>query len=172
MYAQRTADGRIGLGGRGKPYHFGSRVNAAGECHPMIVAALLARLERYFPGTGIEAEYSWSGVLRVSRDWCATVTPNRETGVGLSIGYAGHGVGSSNLGARTLVDVVLQRDTKFAHSALVNRRSPSWEPEPIRWTGIQTMYRLFRTADAWEERTNATKTSLIARFAKALTAMD
>jgi glycine/D-amino acid oxidase-like deaminating enzyme len=172
MYAQRTADGRIALGGRGKPYYFGSRVNPTGDCHPMIVEALLARLERYFPGTGIEAEYGWSGVLGVSRDWCAAISHDRDTGLGTSTGYAGHGVGSSNLGARTLVDLVLQRDTEFARSALVNRRSPSWEPEPIRWTGIQSMYRLFRTADAWEERTHARKTSLVARFAKALTGMD
>jgi hypothetical protein len=67
---------------------------------------------------------------------------------------------------------VLDRDTDIAHSALVNRRSPNWEPEPLRWTGIQSMYRLFRTADAWEERTHARKTSLIAGFAKALTGMD
>jgi hypothetical protein len=42
----------------------------------------------------------------------------------------------------------------------------------MRWTGIQSIYRIFRTADAWEERTQARKTSLIARFAKALTGMD
>jgi glycine/D-amino acid oxidase-like deaminating enzyme len=172
MYAQRTADGRIALGGRGKPYHFGSKVSPVGDCHPMIVEALLARLERYFPGTAIEAEHGWSGVLGVSRDWCAAITHDRETGIGTSSGYAGHGVGSSNLGARALVDLVLQRDTEFARSAVVDRRSPSWEPEPIRWTGIQSMYRLFRTADAWEERTHARKTSTIARFAKALTGMD
>jgi glycine/D-amino acid oxidase-like deaminating enzyme len=172
MYAQRTADGRIALGGRGKPYHYGSKVSPAGDCHPMIVAALLARLERYFPGTAIEADYGWSGVLGVSRDWCAAISHDRETGIGTSTGYAGHGVASANLGARALVDLVLERDTEFAHSAVVNRRSKNWEPEPIRWTGIQSMYRLFRTADAWEERTHARKTSLIARFAKALTGMD
>jgi glycine/D-amino acid oxidase-like deaminating enzyme len=172
MYAQRTADGRIALGGRGKPYHYGAKVSPIGDCHPMIVAALLARLEHYFPGTAIEADYGWSGVLGVSRDWCATVSHDPETGVGSSTGYAGHGVGSANLGARILVDLVLKRDTELTRSPLVNRRSPNWEPEPIRWTGIQTMYRLFRTADAWEERTHARKTSLIARFAKALTGMD
>jgi glycine/D-amino acid oxidase-like deaminating enzyme len=172
MYAQRTADGRIAVGGRGKPYHYGSKVNPAGDCHPMIVAALLARLERYFPGTAIEPDFGWSGVLGVSRDWCAAVSHDQETGVGTSTGYAGHGVGSSNLGARTLVDLVLKRNTELTQSPLVNRRSPSWEPEPLRWTGIQSMYRLFRTADAWEERTHARKTSLIARFAKALTGMD
>jgi glycine/D-amino acid oxidase-like deaminating enzyme len=172
MYAQRTADGRIALGGRGKPYHYGAKVSPIGDCHPMIVAALLARLEHYFPGTAIEADYGWSGVLGVSRDWCATVSHDPETGVGSSTGYAGHGVGSANLGARILVDLILKRDTELTRSPLVNRRSPNWEPEPIRWTGIQTMYRLFRTADAWEERTHARKTSLIARFAKALTGMD
>ena len=82
----------------------------------------------------------------------------------------GMGSRSANLGASTLVDLVLKRDTEFTHSPVVNRRSKDWEPEPIRWTGIQSMYRLFRTADAREEPTR--KTSLIARFAKALTGMD
>jgi glycine/D-amino acid oxidase-like deaminating enzyme len=172
MYAQRTADGRIALGGRGKPYRYGSKLSPGGECHPMIVAALLARLERYFPGTAIEADHAWSGVLGVSRDWCATIRYDHETGVGSSTGYAGHGVASANLGARTLVDLVLKRDTEITHSPLVNRWSASWEPEPIRWTGITSMYRLFRTADAWEERTNARTTSLVARFAKSLAGMD
>jgi hypothetical protein len=62
---------------------------------------------------------------------------------------------SANLGARTLVDLVLERDTEFTRSPVVNRRSKNWEPEPSRWTGIQIMYRLFRTADAWEQRTHA-----------------
>jgi glycine/D-amino acid oxidase-like deaminating enzyme len=33
MYAQRTADGRIALGGRGIPYRFGSRTDQAGATH-------------------------------------------------------------------------------------------------------------------------------------------
>jgi len=83
----------------------------------------------------------------------AAIRHDRETGVGTSIGYAGHGVASANLGARTLVDLVLKRDTEFTHWPVVNRRPKDWEPEPIRWTDIQSMYRLFRAADAWEERT-------------------
>jgi len=83
----------------------------------------------------------------------AAIRHDRETGVGTSIGDVGHGVASANLGARTLVDLVLKRDTEFTHSPVVNRRSKDWEPEPIRWTDIQSMYRLFRAADAWEERT-------------------
>jgi hypothetical protein len=142
------------LAAAAKPYRYASKVSPVGDCHPMIAAPLLARLEQYFPGTAIEADYGWSGVLGVSRDWCAAVSHDRETGIGASTGYAGHGVGSSNLGARAL-DLVLQRDTEVSHLPLVNRRSPNWEPEPIRWTGVQSMYRLVRTADAGEERTHA-----------------
>ena len=31
LYAQRTADGRIALGGRGVPYRFGSRIDDRGR---------------------------------------------------------------------------------------------------------------------------------------------
>ena len=79
----------------------------------------------------------------------AAIRHDRETGVGTSTGYAGHGVAFGESWASTLVDLVLKRDTEFTHSPVVNRRSKDWEPEPIRWTDIQSMCRLFRTADAW-----------------------
>lgn len=165
IYAQRTADGRIAVGGRGKPYTYGSRIDERQACHPDTQRALLDRLERYFPDCRFRAEHAWSGVLGVSRDWCASVRHDQDTGVGSSVGYAGHGVASANLAARSLVDLVLKRDSDLVRLPLVDHRPPRWEPEPIRWVGIHSMYRLFRTADAREERRGATSTSLIARVA-------
>ena len=75
-YAQRTADGRIAIGGRGVPYRFGSRHDDAGVTHPETVAQLRAILARHFPAaSAVPVEHAWSGVLGVPRDWCATVAP-------------------------------------------------------------------------------------------------
>jgi glycine/D-amino acid oxidase-like deaminating enzyme len=164
IYAQRTADGRIAVGGRGKPYEYGSAIDERHDCHPDTQRALLDRLEQYFPGVPFEADYAWSGVIGVSRDWCASVRHDPRTGIGAAVGYAGHGVASANLAARTLADLVLARETELVRLPLVDHKPRRWEPEPLRWIGVQSMYRLFRTADAREERRGATSTSLIARL--------
>src|ERR1700744_6241543 len=83
IYAQRTADGRIALGGRGVPYRFGSAVDRDGEIANSAVAQLGRILRRMFPAaTGAGIEHAWSGVLGVPRDWCASVTLDRGTGLG------------------------------------------------------------------------------------------
>lgn len=164
IYAQRTADGRIAVGGRGKPYEYGSVIDERHGCHPDTRRALLDRLNQYFPGVPFEADHAWSGVLGVSRDWCASVRHDSMTGMGAAVGYAGHGVTSANLAARALADLVLARETELVDLPMVGHRPRRWEPEPLRWVGVQSMYRLFRTADAMEERRGATSTSLIARL--------
>ena len=78
IYAQRTADGRIALGGRGIPYRFGSAVDRDGEIAGWTVAQLGRILRRMFPAaTGAGIDHAWSGVLGVPRDWCASVTLDR-----------------------------------------------------------------------------------------------
>ena len=164
IYAQRTADGRIAIGGRGNPYRFASGTGD-GRTPTPTVDLLLRRLHDYFPAVEFRADHAWSGVLGVTRDWCTSVRFDHSTGIGHTLGYAGHGVTTANVASRSLADLMLRRDTVHSTLPWVDHRSPSWEPEPIRWLGIHTMYRLFRVADRWEEARHAPRTSLIARFA-------
>ncbi|MBW8821981.1 MAG: FAD-dependent oxidoreductase, partial [Streptomyces sp.] len=109
MYAQRTADGRIALGGRGVPYRFGSRTDNDGRTQAATVEALREILVGFFPMlAGTRIAHAWSGVLGVPRDWCASVTLDRSTGIGWAGGYVGSGVATANLAARTLRDLVQQ----------------------------------------------------------------
>ena len=165
IYAQRTADGRIAIGGRGNPYRFGSGTGGDGRTSQATVDLLLARLRRYFPGVAVHAAHAWSGVLGVSRDWCASVQFDPATGIGHTNGYAGHGVTTAFVASRSLADLALGRSTPATELPWVGYRSRSWEPEPIRYVGVHAMYRLFRIADAWEERRGSHDTSLVARFA-------
>ncbi|WP_328943400.1 FAD-binding oxidoreductase [Streptomyces sp. NBC_00250] len=174
MYAQRTADGRIALGGRGVPYRFGSRTDNDGRTQPQTIEALRDVLVRFFPQlAGVRVDHAWSGVLGVPRDWCATVTLDRSTGLGWAGGYVGSGVATANLAARTLRDLIQQDSGQSGPTDLtalpwVNHKVRKWEPEPLRWLGVQTMYAAFRGADRREATGHAAKTDRVAVLANRL----
>ncbi|MFE5890748.1 NAD(P)/FAD-dependent oxidoreductase [Streptomyces sp. NPDC056468] len=171
MYAQRTADGRIALGGRGVPYRFGSRTDNDGRTQPETIEALREVLVGFFPAlAGVRIEHAWSGVLGVPRDWCATVTLDRSTGIGWAGGYVGSGVATANLAARTLRDLV-QLDsgqglqTELIDLPWVGHKVRKWEPEPLRWLGVQGLYATYRAADRRERLSGAGESSRLARVA-------
>lgn len=172
IYAQRTADGRIAIGGRGAPYRFASGVGDTGATSPDTVKLLLARLRKFFPGVAFEADHAWSGVLGVTRDWCASVNFDPQTGIGSAAGYAGHGVTATNLAARTSVDLMFGVKSDLTSLPWVGYDSGKWEPEPIRWLGVHTMYRLFGVADRWEEARGSRQTSLLARAGSRLAGLQ
>ena len=111
VYLQRTADGRIAIGGRGIPYRFGSRTDGRGETAPLDgrqpareAAPRCSRRPR-----GAEIDHAWSGVLGVPRDWCVAIDADRASGLARAGGYVGEGVAASNLAGRTLRDLILGR---------------------------------------------------------------
>jgi len=165
MYAQRTADGRIALGGRGVPYRYGSRLDHDGETSPVTVTQLRQVVSDMFPAArDARIDHAWSGVLGVPRDWCATVAFDRASGLGAAGGYAGHGVTATNLAGRTLADLILGRDTSLTRLAWVNWRTRAWEPEPWRWIGVRSLYLAYRAADR-AEASGRSSTSHLARAA-------
>jgi glycine/D-amino acid oxidase-like deaminating enzyme len=168
IYAQRTEDGRIAIGGRGAPYRFASGVGGTGATSPETVKLLLGRLGTFFPGVTFEADHAWSGILGVTRDWCASINFDPQTGIGSASGYAGHGMTATNLAARTSVDLMFDVASDLTTLPWVGHDSGQWEPEPIRWLGVHTMYRLFGVADRWEESRGSHKTSLLARVGSRL----
>lgn len=166
MYAQRTADDRIAIGGRGVPYRYGSRTDNDGTTQERTIASLTALLTSFFPLlTGVEITHAWSGVLGVPRDWCATVTLDRTTGLGWAGGYVGSGVATANLAGRTLRDLVLGESTDLTALPWVNHRVRRWEPEPFRWLGVQALYAAYREADRRETATHTPTTTPLARLA-------
>lgn len=168
VYAQRTADDRIALGGRGVPYRFGSRIDDGGATPADTVTGLRAALGRLFPAAaGAEVERAWSGVLGVPRDWTATVGLDPATGLAWAGGYVGTGVAASNLAGRTLADLILDRSTALTALPWVGHRVRPWEPEPLRWLGVRGLYAAYRAADRAEHDGRPT-TSPLARIADAV----
>jgi len=164
IYAQRTPDRRIALGGRGIPYRFGSELDADGAVASSTVAQLGRILRRMFPAAAQAGiDHAWCGVLGVPRDWCATVTLDPRTGLGWAGGYSGHGVAAANLAGRTLADLVRGVASPLTTLPWVGHRSPRWEPEPARWAGVHGLYALYRTADRLESARRSPRTSALAR---------
>ena len=154
IYGQRTADDRLVFGGRGAPYHLGSRISPAFDREPRVFAALHATLLDLFPVLqGTRFTHAWGGPLGITRDWCASVGLDRGTGLGWAGGYVGDGVSTTNLAGRTLCDLILDRSTELTGLPWVGHRSPSWEPEPLRWLGINAGLRAMTLADAEERLT-------------------
>jgi glycine/D-amino acid oxidase-like deaminating enzyme len=154
IYGQRTADGRFVFGGRGAPYHFGSRIRASYDRVPRVFDGLQETLVDLFPAVRDAAiTHRWGGALGIARDWTASVGVDRATGLGWAGGYVGDGVGTTNLAGRTLADLVLGRETELTRLPWVGHRSRAWEPEPLRWLGINAGLRAMTWADREEART-------------------
>jgi glycine/D-amino acid oxidase-like deaminating enzyme len=169
-YAQRTREGRIAMGGRGVPYRFGSRTDERGRTQPETIEKLKEILYRMLPQTrSLQLDHAWCGVLGVPRDWCTTVGMDPKTGIGWAGGYVGLGVSTSNLSGRTLADLMLARQTDLTALPWVNRKVQRWEPEPFRWLGVHSMYRLYRSADQRETAGGRAQTSRNARLANWIT---
>ena len=87
---------------------------------------------------------------------------DRGTGIGWAGGYVGDGVGTTNLAGRTLADLVTGADSDLVTLPWVDHHSRQWEPEPLRWLGINAGLRAMTLADAEEARTG--RGSTIARL--------
>ena len=109
----------------------------------------------------VRITHAWGGALGIARDWRASVGLDPTTGLGWAGGYVGDGVATTNLAGRTLRDLVLGRDTSLTRLPWVGHRSWRWEPEPLRWLGINTGLRAMTLADHEERLTH--RPSVIAR---------
>ncbi len=167
IYGQRTVDGRLAFGGRGAPYHFGSRIKPEYDRVPAVHTGLWELLLDLFPVlAGRAVTHTWGGPLGVPRDWYPSVGIDPATGLAWAGGYVGNGVGTANLAGRTLADLVRGAQTHRTALPWVNRRSPRWEPEPLRWLGVNAGLRTMSTADGAEQRSGkpAKRAELMAPF--------
>lgn len=151
-YGQRSADDRLVFGARGG-YRFGGRLRQDfnlsaderelrkrlfGDLFPVLRNARLT--------------HAWGGNLGVARRFHPHMLVDRRQQVALSGGYGGEGVGASNLGGRTLAELILGRDSLLTRQPWVLKERavtslPRWEPEPLRWLGYNAIIRSFVLED-------------------------
>jgi len=154
IYAQRTADDRIAIGGRGLSYFYGSAIDPRFERNPRNDLLLQQALREVIPDLGeVEITHRWGGAFGISRDMTASINLDPATGIASAGGYVGDGVAASNLAARTLSDLLSDRKSALVELPWVGHQSPHWEPEPLRWLGVRAGTAINASADAIENRT-------------------
>jgi len=167
IYGQRTADDRLAFGGRGAPYHFASRTRSDFDRNARVHSMLREVLVDLFPVVAAHAvTHSWGGALGVPRDWHASVGFDRGRGFAWAGGYVGDGVATSNLAGRTLAQLIAGQESELTRLPWVGHRSRSWEPEPLRWLGVNGGRLLLSGADRAEARSGkpARSAKAFARF--------
>jgi glycine/D-amino acid oxidase-like deaminating enzyme len=159
-YGQRTADNRLVFGARGG-YQFAGKLR-----HDFDLTRSEVELRRYLFGElfpklkHVQITHGWGGNLGMSRRFQPHMLCDQSSGIALSGGYGGEGVGASNLGGRTLADLILQRDTELVRQPWVMPQAGlaalrAWEPEPCRWLGYNAIIRSF----VYEDQTLANPTT-------------
>jgi glycine/D-amino acid oxidase-like deaminating enzyme len=158
-YLARTPDGRILFGGRGAPYHYGSRIRPDYDHHEPTHAMLEEQLVGWFPSlAGVRFSHRWGGPLGMPRDWCPSFRYDPATGLAAAYGYTGQGVATTNLAGRVLADLIVTGDTPFADLPMVGHRPRSWEPEPLRTLGARYLQVALARLDARAARTGRAPT--------------
>ena len=153
VYGQRTADDRLAFGGRGAWYHWGSTIKPEYDRSERVHTLIHETLKEMFPALGDAAiTHRWGGPVGAARDWWCHASFDRATGLASAGNYVGDGVGTTNLSGRTLADLITGTASELTDLPWVGHRSRRWEPEPLRFLGINTMAYLPIGADRHEER--------------------
>ena len=169
IYGQRTADNRFAFGGRGARYHWNSEIRPEYDQVEGVFLHLTRTLREMFPQIAdqLVVTHRWGGPLGVPRDWHAHVAYDPGTGLGSAGGYVGDGLSTTNLAGRTLADLITGRTTELTALPWVGHRSPSWEPEPLRFIGANAGLLGMTAADIEEGITG--RPSIIAKLLAPLT---
>ena len=113
------------------------------------------------PGSGPDvAWWIYEDLKRPLMRLDASVGYDPAGGLAHAGGYVGDGVATTNLAGRTLRDLILGIDSDLTALPWVGHVSPRWEPEPLRWLGVNAGLRAMTVADAEESATG--KGSLVA----------
>ena len=95
--------------------------------------------------------HAWGGPLGIARDWHPSVSWDPVTAPACAGGYVGDGVAATQprRAARSPTSS-LGRTSALTELPWVGHRSPRWEPEPLRWLGVNAGLRLAQLADREE----------------------
>ena len=152
-YGQRTADGRMIFGARGKYYLGAKQIDAWPLDHPEF-RMRIDLLHDLFPQLrGVRITHAWGGAFGMARAMTPHVIFDRAHGHLWGGGYTGEGVAAANLAGRTMTDLILGRESELVRlpwvfsDVVVAKRLRSWEPEPFRWLGSRAISWAYRQED-------------------------
>ena len=136
-YFRTTPDDRILLGWGGGRLAYGSRLDGRVEVDPEIAAETHAALLRLFPAlAGRRITHAWGGPIDVSPSHIPQIGTLPEAPVHFAFGFTGNGVGPTQMAARALASLALDRRDEHTRLPIVEAgpgaRVP---PEPLTWLG-------------------------------------
>jgi glycine/D-amino acid oxidase-like deaminating enzyme len=151
-----TADGRILWGGRLAPYFFGNDMDLRHLSNERVFAELREAWARYFPmWRDVTFTHAYGGCVAITSTFLPYVGSLGD-GVFYGYGYNGHGVAPSHTVARTLCDLLLDRESEYTDLLFVNQdKEPGLPPEPLRFLGTRLTTALLDRQDRRMDRGGA-----------------
>jgi glycine/D-amino acid oxidase-like deaminating enzyme len=135
-YFRTTPDGRIAFGWGGGRIAMGARTRGRAEVDARVIAEQTRHLHDYFPDLrGRRVTHAWGGPIDASPTHLPAVTSLPRNRAWVAAGYTGNGVGPSNMVARTLASLALDRADDPTRLAFVDPKTPRVPPEPFHWIG-------------------------------------
>jgi glycine/D-amino acid oxidase-like deaminating enzyme len=136
-YFRTTPDGRILLGWGGGRLAYGSRLDGRVEVDPEIAAETHAALLRLFPAlAGRRITHAWGGPIDVSPSHIPQIGTLPGAPVHFALGFTGNGVGPTQMAARALASLALDRRDEHTRLPIVEAGPGALvPPEPLTWLG-------------------------------------
>jgi len=135
-YFRKTPDGRIAFGWGGGRIAMGARLGGRAELDAAVVADAAEHLHAFFPAlAGRRLTHAWGGPIDASPSHLPMIVPLRGGRAFAAAGYTGNGVGPSNMVARSLASLALDRRDEPSRLAFVDPSPPRVPPEPFHWIG-------------------------------------
>jgi glycine/D-amino acid oxidase-like deaminating enzyme len=136
-YFRTTPDHRILIGWGGGRLAYGSRLNGRVEVDAEIAAETHAGLLRLFPAlAGRRITHAWGGPIDVSPSHVPQVGTLPGAPVHFAFGFTGNGVGPSQMAARALASLALDRRDDHTRLPIVEAGPGALvPPEPLTWLG-------------------------------------
>ena len=136
-YYRTTRDGRIVFGKGGGAMAFGGTIGRGFDRDPWRAMEVARDFARTFPTlSGVRITHDWSGA--VERTPTALPLIGRLGGrphIVHGVGWSGHGVGPSYLGAKMLASLALGVRDEWSEAGIVDQAMGSFPPEPVRYLG-------------------------------------
>lgn len=148
VFCRLTADNRLLVGGGRAPYFKGCDMDEHHCRNVAIRDVLVGELARYFPAwRDVRWTHSYGGCVAVTRDLVPHVGA-RGGGLYYAHGYCGNGIAMSHTAAKSLCDLMLERDTAQSRLLFVGGSERRFPVEPLSFAGSQALSALLQ----WQDR--------------------
>jgi glycine/D-amino acid oxidase-like deaminating enzyme len=152
-YLRPTDDDRIAIGGGATGTVFAGRADSRAVTHDRHVSETAARgLLWLFPQLeGVRFTHAWGGPI----DMTASFTPFYRTlppgNVHAGLGFSGHGLSQTKLGARILAGKVLGVEDRYTSLPVNAPEVAKTPPEPLRWPAVKLAAWALESGDLREQ---------------------